>query len=282
MSGTPPGARTVRYLLGHDARELRRLDLQGRLYRDVTVRALRDGGLREGMRVLDLGCGSGDVSFTAAGIVGASGHVVGVDRSPEGVAFARERAAALGVDNVRFEVGAIEELEHAEPFDALVGRFVLMHQADPAAALRAAARWIRPGGAVVMVETYIALLRHGLHSEPFSPLYDQVVRWKTEVVGGAGVDLVAGARLRRTLLDAGLVEPVARLEAPLEGGPDSPYYEYLAESMHSMLAEAERLGIEGFTTEDAERLAGRLREEVVEAGGVLVVWPVVVAWARAP
>ena len=46
---------TPHYLLGHTAHELRRLDLQGGLYRDVTIRAFREGGLTEGMRVRELG-----------------------------------------------------------------------------------------------------------------------------------------------------------------------------------------------------------------------------------
>ena len=70
------------YVLGHSARELDRLDLQGVLYRDITRRALLDGGLQSGMRVLDIGCGSGDVARIAAQIVGPCGSVLGVDRDP--------------------------------------------------------------------------------------------------------------------------------------------------------------------------------------------------------
>ena len=114
---------------------------------------------------------------------------------------------------------------------------------------------------------------------PRSPLYDEVVRWKCAVVGGAGADLEAGGRLRRTFLDAGLHDPVTRLEARFEGGPDSPYYRYVAESVRSMLPEARRLGLGGYDDRDVDALADRLRDEAVALGSALVVWPVALGWA---
>jgi ubiquinone/menaquinone biosynthesis C-methylase UbiE len=65
----------------------------------ITERLLRSAGVRPGMRVLDLGCGSGDVAMLAAELVGASGSVVGIDRSPEVIAVARGRARTDGLRN---------------------------------------------------------------------------------------------------------------------------------------------------------------------------------------
>ena len=87
----PAGAST--YALGHADTEIQRLLLQGRLYNDHTEHALRLAGLRPGMRVLDVGCGLGDVSFVAARLVGPTGTVLGVDASSDVVEFARARAA---------------------------------------------------------------------------------------------------------------------------------------------------------------------------------------------
>ena len=68
MSTTPSAAASgSTYVLGHADAEVQRLLLQGRLYNDYTEHALRLAGLRPGMRVLDIGCGPGDVSFIAAG-----------------------------------------------------------------------------------------------------------------------------------------------------------------------------------------------------------------------
>lgn len=265
------------YLLGHGESELRRLDLQGDLYRDITRRAILGAGIGRGMRVLDIGCGTGDVSLLAAEVVGTKGYVLGIDRGGEALAAARGKAERLGVGHVDFELHEIGRFELSSAFDALVGRFVLMHQPEPAATLASAVRALRPGGIVALIESYMELLRGGVHSEPHSHLYDRIVRFKCDVVRAAGADLRAGARLRSTFVSAGLPPPTCRLEAPLEGGPDSSYYGYVAESVRSMLPEAERSRVTGFSSKDVDDLERRLRDEVVAADGVVVAWPVVVA-----
>jgi SAM-dependent methyltransferase len=270
-------ARDEGYVLGHTSRELDRLDAQGALYRDVTRGALVEAGVAQGMRVLDLGSGSGDVAFLAAELVGPTGYVVGLERDPGTVEAARRRTDARGVSNVAFRLQALDRPVDGEPFDAVVGRFILMHQTDPAATLAAALGNARTGAAVAFVESAMVALQGGAHSYPHSPLYDQIVAWKCAVVGGAGADLAAGLKLRRVFLDAGLPEPVTRLHARVEGGPDSPLYAYMAESVRSMLPQARRLGVAGFDEAAVDTLAHRLRDEVVAGGGVLVAWPVVAA-----
>lgn len=277
MKADPP-----HYLLGHTERELSRLDLQGELYRDATMRAFGEAGIGPGMRVLDLGCGSGDVSITVGRLVGPSGEVLGIDRGEGAVEDATRKARAAGVDHVRFRRSEIEDFEPDEPFDALVGRFVLMHQPDPGRTLRAAARHVRSGGVVVMIESHMELLRSGGHSAPHSPLYATIVAFKSAVVAGAGADLHAGGRLGTTFAEAGLPEPRCRMEARVEGGPDSIYYDYVEQSVLSMLPEARLHGLDTFDEESATGLGNRLRDEVVRLGASLVVWPVVSAAVRLP
>src|ERR1700739_212576 len=98
MSTTPSAAASgSTYVLGHADVEVQRLLLQGRLYDGYTEHALRLAGLRPGMRVLDIGCGPGDVSFVAARLVGPTGSVLGADAAPEMIELARTRAAEKGV-----------------------------------------------------------------------------------------------------------------------------------------------------------------------------------------
>ncbi|MCH2470388.1 MAG: class I SAM-dependent methyltransferase [Gemmatimonadetes bacterium] len=268
------------YLLGHTDHELRRLDIQGDLYRDATLRAFRDAGIEPGMRVLDIGCGTGDVSRAVATVVGEAGSVLGIDRGERAVEAAREWARDQGLNNVDFAVSEIDEFHSTANFDAVVGRFILMHQPDPAQVLASVVRSLRAGGVVCMIESYMDALLSGPHSFPASPLYDEIVRWKSAVVAGAGSDLHAGGRLKQLFGAAGLPQPRARLEARLEGGADSPYYEYIAHSVRSMLPEAERQGLGGFTNADADTLERRLRDEVLASRGMLVAWPVVAAFCR--
>ena len=66
--------------------------------------------LKHGETALDLGSGAGIDAFLAAERVGASGHVIGVDMTPEMLDRARDNAAKAGVDNVDFREGRLESL----------------------------------------------------------------------------------------------------------------------------------------------------------------------------
>jgi protein-L-isoaspartate O-methyltransferase len=113
------------YQLGSDAAEIERLNLQGRVLAPATRTILEAAGIRPRMRVLDLGCGAGDVAFVAADLVGPEGEVVGIDRAREPIAKANQRASHQGVENVRFVTGDIHDTAPDGPFDAIVGRLVL-------------------------------------------------------------------------------------------------------------------------------------------------------------
>ncbi|MGI9625935.1 MAG: class I SAM-dependent methyltransferase [Longimicrobiales bacterium] len=270
----------VSYVLGHTDRELDRLDLQGLIYREITEQTFAEAGLGEGMRVLDIGCGSGDVSRSAARLVGPSGSVLGVDRDADTVSRTTARAEADGVTNLEFRVADLGDDLEAGTFDALVGRFILMHQEDPAAVLRQCASVVRPGGIVAMVESHMTTLMEGPHSMPFSPYFDKLVQWKGAVVAGAGADLESGLRLGETYVAAGLPRPMMQLRGRVEGGPESPVYRYMADSCRSMLPAATEHGVTGLDEAEIDQIEDRLRQEAEATEGSYVVWPVVTAWCR--
>jgi 2-polyprenyl-3-methyl-5-hydroxy-6-metoxy-1,4-benzoquinol methylase len=125
--------RQAPYILGHDGDELDRLIDQARFFGDLTDEVLGRAGIGPGMRVLDIGCGTGDVSFLAARRVGPTGMVLGIDRAPEAVELAQRRARQAGLTNVSFAVHDLSDLTLTAPVDALIGRLVLMYLGDPAA-----------------------------------------------------------------------------------------------------------------------------------------------------
>ena len=141
------------YVCGHSAHELSRLAQQGTFFEGITRRALTRGGLRRGLRVLDIGCGAGDVSLLAGQLVGARGRVIGIDRVPAAVRSrhgARRRREPVTCRSR----SPISTRSHSR-VDAVIGRFVLMHQPRPAAALATAVRYLRRGGVVVMIESHM-------------------------------------------------------------------------------------------------------------------------------
>jgi SAM-dependent methyltransferase len=268
------------YICGHSAQELSRLAVQGAFFEAITRRAFGRAGIAAGMRVLDVGCGAGDVSLVAADLVGPDGRVIGVDRAPEAVGAAADRAAHRGAHQATFQVADLASLALDAPVDAVVGRFVLMHQPDPAAALRQAATHVRPGGLVVMIESHLDAAAAAVYASPRSPTYERILRWMIAVIDASGAHPGMGLRLRSTFLEAGLPEPALALEARVEGGPDAEIYHYTIESARSMQSAAARLGVAPFGKVDFAALESRLRDEVVSGGGVLTSPLLVSAWCR--
>ena len=105
-----------------------------------------------GERVLDVGCGGGDLSMAAAGAVGPGGSVLGVDLSADELDVARVRAAQRGIDNVEFrEADASRGDLGPQPADVLISRFGVMFFADPVAAFTHLRAAVRPGGRLAFV-----------------------------------------------------------------------------------------------------------------------------------
>jgi ubiquinone/menaquinone biosynthesis C-methylase UbiE len=120
-----------KYILGHEQSEIDRLMVQSAVMRPFTERVFKAAGMSTGMRVLDLGCGPGDVSMLAANLVGPSGSVIGIDRSLEVISIAERRAGQAGLSHVSFKNVALEKFADTDAFDRVVGRFVLIYQSDP-------------------------------------------------------------------------------------------------------------------------------------------------------
>lgn len=178
---------------------------------EMTERLLADAGIAPGMRVLDVGCGRGDVALLAAKLVGAHGEVVGIDRDLGALELARTRAREMGLANVAFAAGDFAAIgrEHGV-FDAAVGRRVLMYQRDPVAALRAVVSVLRPGALVVFQEADATMVP----ASPVPlPLNARANRWMWQTVEREGGNLHMGFELAQTLEQAGLVVEQVRAEA---------------------------------------------------------------------
>ena len=236
-SGTKPPA----YLRDRSEAETRRLMAQHQLYAHFTRRLLEDAGIAEGMKVLDVGSGAGDVALLAAELVGPTGSVLGVDQDPGVLETASARAEAAGLTNVSFHARDLREGVPGDDFDAVVGRLVLLYVPDPAGTLRGLVEYLKPGGIVAFGE--FNFLPESMVTQTPTPSGESLWAWMQAVVRGIGLDPATGYHLRSTFLDAGLPEPEMNVCAPIGGGPDFPGYDYGAESLRSMLPLILKLGI---------------------------------------
>lgn len=247
------------YVLGHSNRELRRLMLQADNLRPITTRLLREIGLAQGMRVVDLGCGAGDVAMLAAEMVGPTGAVVGIDRSAAAIATARERARAAGHANIEFVEGNATEMTGTGNCDLAIGRYVLVHQSDPVALIRAAATHLRPGGAVAFHEVF---LLGTWWSFPLVPLWEDTSDLINRTFRSVVTYPDAGARMVEHFYNAGVELPCLFSETPVGGGNDSPLYAWAAETFRTLLPRAEEIGLVARGEIDIDRLEDHLRQAV--------------------
>jgi ubiquinone/menaquinone biosynthesis C-methylase UbiE len=273
---------TTGYLLGHDEAELRRLKEQARILAPATASLLTLAGIEPGMRVLDLGCGAGDVAFLVAGRVGPGGSVVGIDSSLTALDTARHRADRHKIGNVSFLEADVRTLDPttdlAGPFDAVVGRLVLLYVDDPVDVVRRCATALRPGGVLLAMEYDMT----AAGSLPAQPLPTQAMGWITAAFEWAGHDPALGCRLGGILCAAGLDGPVCLgLQSYL--APEDPAGpRLLASTARTLLPAIEAAGIASAAEVDIETLERRIAD-VQRATGAMSKPPALVgAWARRP
>lgn len=263
------------YVLGHAQSELRRLSYQDRFYRPVTLDLLRRAGIGAGMRVLDIGCGAGDVSRLTAELVGPSGTVVGLDRSPDAISRAMADAPVGGP--LSFLVGDVDTIDGLGPFDAVVGRFVLMYLADPVASLTRLRSFLAPGGVAAFVEMDLTAAR----CEPAVPAIEALFRCARETFAHAGIPTTLGPQLWRLFRDAGLAGAESSVSWHMEAAPAANATVLMAETLRSLLPMMERYGITDPMLASPESLAPRIQEALVAHDASLLLPAAVGAWARA-
>jgi len=265
------------YVLGHSDREIERLGTQARMVDPITRHFFHAAGIAPGMRVLDVGSGPGYVAFLAAEMVGERGEIVGVDRAPAAIAAARALAESRSLRHVTFLEGDPTEIAFDRPFDAVIGRYVLMFQPDPSAMLRKLAARVRPGGAIVFHEPDW----DGARSFPPAPLYDRCCRWIVETLRSVGNETQMGKKLHSTFMTAGLPAPSMGLEAMIGGGEKGAEgLRLVADIVETMLPAMEREGVATAGEIGLETLATRMIEEAVTNDSVIVGRYEIGAWTR--
>jgi len=276
MSSSPQP--TTDYVLGYSAEEHERLMRQAALLRPWTEKFFRAAGIADAMRVLDVGCGLGDVSMLAADLVGSRGTVTGVDRDGPALEQARLRVARQGLDNrVKFIQSSLDEFKPEEMFDAVVGRYILLYQPDAGAMVRQVAEFVRPGGIVVFHELDFGR-PHALWPEP--PLFQKIYKILGEAFRQGGAPPDFGLRLTRTFLDAGLGYPTVQAELPVGSVPGSPLFWWIATTIKTLLPRIEQFGLATAAELQVETLAQRMEAEALELG-TQILGPVQFgAWTR--
>ncbi|MDR1482811.1 MAG: class I SAM-dependent methyltransferase, partial [Synergistaceae bacterium] len=184
-------------------------------------RLLIDSGIRKGLRVLDVGCGAGDLSVMASELVGDDGEVVGFDISQDALAAAKKAVGERCLSMVTFILADIAKLpDNLGVFDLIIGRRVLMYQRDTAQSIGSLRLFLSKDGKMVFQESDRIAASLG---SPMLPLHTKVQNWIWDTVAKEGGNTHIGMQLYSEMKNAGLRISSLRAEAILhthESGSD--------------------------------------------------------------
>jgi ubiquinone/menaquinone biosynthesis C-methylase UbiE len=265
------------YALGSTDAEHERLIRQAARLAPYTERFFREAGISAGQRVLDIGSGVGDVAMLAARLVENSGEVLGVERDVRSIARARARVDEAGLRNVSFTQSDVSEISSDRPFDATVGRYILMYLPDPARVLRSLSRLVRPGGVLAFQDaTWVPVLALSAQRHLWSACASLIV----EAFRCSGADPEMGMALYRTFQEAGLAAPRMHLDVLLETGPAA--VREIHDIFRSLLPQIARSGLKLASLGDLDTLPARLEAELAASNGPATWLGLVGAWCHKP
>ena len=164
-------------------------------------------GLRPGMRCVDLGCGSGDVTLDMAALAGPDGCAAGIDTDQAKLELAREAARGRDLANVVFEVADVGQWAGPGKYDFVYCRFLLQHLARPVDLLRRMWEAVRPGGVLAVEDADM----EGLFCDPDNAGFSFYRRMYAEVLARNGGDPTCARRLARYFRETGIPAPEVRL-----------------------------------------------------------------------
>jgi ubiquinone/menaquinone biosynthesis C-methylase UbiE len=191
--------RAATFAVGLD-HEIRRLDAQVDLFWRAERAALERAGLRDGMDVLDCGCGPGRlIQLLKSEHEGL--RITGLEIDPTLVTVAKEHLAKAGMDDCQVQQGSAEEPNlPAASFDFIVLRLVLEHVLDPVVALGEMKKLLRPGGRIAIISNDFDFhLRTWPQVPELDDLYDAYIASRRS----DGGDPCIGRRVPGLLREAG-------------------------------------------------------------------------------
>jgi hypothetical protein len=212
----------------------------------------------------------------AARLVGPSGEVVGIERDAGSIAVARARLAEAGFRNVSFTQTDASQIVSHRPFDAAVGRFILMFIRIPQRCYVRWLDWFVRAGCWPFRSRRGLLFLLSLRRCRFGP------RWfhRFEVFARSGVHTEIGPDLYRIFQEIGLPAPNVFIETPLGSDPAST--RVVCEVLASLRPLAQQHKVSLDAVGDFGTLPDRVQAEVA-ASRTSVSWvPLVGAWVRKP
>ena len=206
------------YLLGYRQAEQDRLERQALELADESAWLFDQIGVRDGWRVVEIGCGPRGCLGLLSERVGATGRVVGVERNDEQVARARRFMTEGRLANVQVLHADARATGLAQgSFDLATARLVLVNVPHPQQIVAEMVRLVRPGGFVALHEADSTTQR----CEPPHPAQTRLLQLLGTCAEMGGIDRSIGLKVPRMLREAGLtdvrIKPLVHVYPPGHG-----------------------------------------------------------------
>jgi SAM-dependent methyltransferase len=264
------------YLLGYRRTEQERLERQAQELADESARLFDEIGVREGWRVVEIGCGPHGCLGLLSRRVGATGRVVGVERSAEQVERARKFAATSHLANV--EVLCADGRGTRLPagsFDLATSRLVLVNVPEPEQILAEMVRLTRPGGFVALHEPDSTTQR----IDPPHPAQDKLLELLARYGAMNGIDRSIGLRVPRMLREAGIAD--VRVHSLVHAyPPDHGRRMLVLDFVENARSRVLENGL--ISQSELDDLTGALRRHLEDPGTLVVSSLFLQVWGRKP
>jgi len=264
------------YFLGYRRAEQERLQQQAEELAHEASWLLDQIRPPSGARVLEIGCGPRGCLDLLAARVGPAGSVVGIERSEEAVALARNLVAERGLRNVEVLQGDARSASLARAsFDLVTARLVLVNVPSPEQIVSEAVALARPGGTVAFHEVDWA----AMVCDPPDHAWTALVELFVSYTKRNGIDLFIGRKLPRLLRDAGLVEvrvnPIVHVHPP--GDARRHLLLDFAENLRERIVAQNLIAEQAFTD-----LKEGLRRHIENPETLVIHGPYFQVWGRKP
>lgn len=260
-------------MLATGEKTVSRLQLLNSIFGPGTRELLLSAGLSAGMRVAEIGCGTGLTALWIARQIGAAGSVVAVDSSLEQLQVAEENARREAVTNSSFHRANAYDLDLAqESFDLVYSRFLMCHLDDPPRALREMRSALKPGGVLVCEDHDDG----GIFTQPPTQAYKRLVEISGAVNRARGLDSSIGLKLPALFRDAGFPRPeVGIRQIAVLRGDEKRFWEITLREAASAIFAA---GV--CTLEELESICNEMRSIAQDDSILLMLARVTQVWAR--
>jgi SAM-dependent methyltransferase len=205
------------YIFNVGETAVKRLAILNNAYGPLTHQFLKKIGLRSGMKVAEIGCGTGEITLWLAKEVGPEGEVTGIDLSSEQIAIAENRAKSAGLNNINFfAMNVLDVGKLAEKFDLVYCRFTLAFLKKPIDGLIAMRQLVAPNGLLAAEEIETS----SWWGFPYSFAYNFHIEIFQKLGESRGMDFNTGPKLYNYFRDIGCKPSYVSIGVPVFRGPE--------------------------------------------------------------